>query len=418
MKRKLLSLSLAALCLSALLLIPASAEPISDGAAYFTADATLIKSGYLGEPVRFARSDFEQALGTTDISAVTVTALPEASDGSLLLSSSRINAGDSIPVSALGLLRFVPASREITESAFAFTAGSVGGGAEIACRIRLIEKKNESPTVLEGEVAVATQTGISYYGTLGASDPEGGTLYFRVTAYPKHGTLTLLDRQTGAFRYTPEDGYAGKDSFSYVVRDEYGNFSAEKEISVSVKKRASTLVYEDLTGGRYELAAIALTDAGVMLGRLSGGGLYFDAEETLSRGEFTAMAMKVAGVTPYAGVYNTCFDDNDKIPASVRPYIATAQLKGYVNGVFNGDGLYFESERAVTRAEAAVILCNVMKIAPDSAEAVFSADSGIPVWAASSVGTLCSMGVMQGAESNAALTRGEIAEILYSFLKS
>ena len=418
MKRKLLSLSLVALLLSSLLLIPASAECISDGAAYFTSDATLIKSGYLGEAVRFSKSDFEQALGTKDISSVTVTALPEPSHGSLLLSSSRLSAGDSIPASALSLLRFVPSSKEITESSFTFTAGNVGGGAEIACQIRLLDKKNASPTVEGLDVALTTQTGISYYGTLGASDPEGDALYFRVTAYPKHGTLTLLDKQTGAFRYTPEEDYAGGDSFSYVVRDEYGHFSTEKAVSVSVKKRTSTLVYEDLTGGKYELAAIALTDAGVMLGRLSGGGLYFDAEETLSRGEFTAMAMKVAGISPYAGVYDTCFDDNDEIPASVRPYIATAQLKGYVNGVFTGEGLYFESERAVTRAEAAVILCNIMKISPDASQAVFSADSGIPVWAASSVGTLCAMGVMQDASSNTALTRGEIAELLYAFLES
>ncbi|MBE6656745.1 MAG: hypothetical protein E7609_07805 [Ruminococcaceae bacterium] len=417
MKRKLLSLSLALLLAMGVLLIPASAARLSDATTQFASDAMLIKSGYLGQTVSFREKDFKQALGTSKLTAITIVSLPDARQGSLLLSSSRIGTGDSIPASALDLLKFVPADKTVEESSFIFTAGNVAGGAEIKCQIRLVDKKNVAPTAAGGALSVLTQTDISYFGNLVAEDADGDSLYFRVTVYPEHGTLTLLDRETGSFRYTPNEGFAGKDSFSYVVRDEYGHFSTESDISVSVKKRSSSLVYEDLAGTKDELAAIALSDAGVMLGRLSGDGMYFDADGTVSRGEFTAMAMKVAGVIPSLGVFDTCFDDNEEIPASVRPYIATAQKMGVVRGSFNGDGLYFEADRAVTAAEASVIICNLMGVTADESAAVLASGGDIPVWARAEVGTLHAMGALDTPTSNAPLTRAEIAKLLYTFLE-
>lgn len=417
MKRKLLTLFLALLLIFGILLVPTSAERLSDGTASFSEDAMLIKSGYLGETLSFREKDFKQALGTPKLSSITVVSLPERAEGSLFLASSRVSKGDNIPASALDLLKFIPVDQTVEESGFTFTAGNVAGGSEIKCRIRLLDKKNTAPTAAGGALSVLTQTDISYFGTLTASDAEGDRLHFRVTAYPKKGTLTLLDKETGSFRYTPDDGFAGKDSFSYVVRDEYGHFSTESTVSVSVKKRSSSLVYEDLCGTETELAAIALSDAGVMLGRLSGDGMYFDADTTVSRGEFTAMAMKVAGITPANDLFDTCFDDNDQIPASVRPYIATAQKMGIVRGSFNGEGLYFEADRAVTAAEAAVIVCNMMDVKADESAAVLAQGSDVPVWARAEVGTLHAMGALSTPTSNASLTRADVAKMLYTFLE-
>ena len=417
MKRKLLSLSLILVILSAFLLTYASAERISDGATHFSEDAMLIKSGYLGETVSFREKDFKQALGTNKIAAITVTSLPAQGEGSLLLSSSRVSAGDSIPASALDLLKFIPADKTVSESRFTFTAGNIAGGAEIVCRIRLVDKKNAAPTTAGASLSVMTQTDISYFGTLGATDPDGDGLFFRVTAYPEHGTLTLLDRAAGTFRYTPNEGFSGKDSFSYVARDEYGHFSREAELSVSVKKRTSSLVYEDVAGTKDELAAISLSDAGVMLGRLSGDGMYFDPDTEVSRGEFTVMAMKVAGIAPSPAAFNTCFDDNEKIPASIRPYIATAQAKGIVRGSFNGEGLYFEADRSITAAEAAVIVCKLMKVEADASCAALAAGGDIPVWAQAEVGTLHAMGALEAPTVNSAMTRADTAALLYNFMQ-
>ena len=411
--KKLLPLFLSLVLLLGLFMLPSSAEPLSTGATLFSEDATLIKSGYTGESVNFRLADFRQALGTSKISAIVVTSLPDESTGTLFLASSRLVKGQSIPSSAIDLLKFVPATASVTQSGFSFTAGNACGGAEIKCVIRLLEKKNEAPTVSdEASLSVTTQKGISYFGTLSAADPEGDSLYFRITSYPKRGTLSLLDSETGEFRYTPTGNYKGKDSFSYVVRDEYGNFSNEQTVSVKVKNRASSLVYEDVAGTDTELAAISLTDEGIILGRLSGDGMFFDPDKTISRGDFTVMAMKIAGVSPIGGLYDTCFDDNDSIPTSVRRYIATAQIKGYVNGRFDGTGLYFAADEAITKAEAAVIVCNVLGLKGNASEPVFAADGSIPTWAVSSLNALWEMDVpVMGATEE--MTRSEAVKMLY-----
>ncbi|MBQ9716661.1 MAG: cadherin-like domain-containing protein, partial [Clostridia bacterium] len=68
-----------------------------------------------------------------------------------------------------------------------------------------------------------TQQDIAAYGSLSASDPEGDTLTFEITRYPENGLLRLTNPQNGDYCYTPCDGVTGEDSFSYVVRDEWGN---------------------------------------------------------------------------------------------------------------------------------------------------------------------------------------------------
>ncbi len=421
MKRKILPIFLAIVMLSAAVFLPCAAEKLTSGASELAKDTVLIKSGYLGETLKFCENDFKTALGASKIPSITITSLPDEKTGTLYLASSRLSNGQNIAASVLDLLKFIPKDRSVEEACFTFTAENLAGGAEIPCRIRLLDKKNEAPTIGNTSLSVATQRDISYYGTLGGTDPEGDALYFRVTAYPKHGTLTVLDAATGSFRYTPTEGYTGKDKFSYVVRDEYGNFSKEERISVTVKKRSSELVYEDIAGSETELAAIALTDAGIMLGRLSGDGMYFDKDVAISRGEFTVMAMKAAGILPTEGLTATFFDDDENIPSSIKGYIATAQAKGFINGTFDGTGLYFEADRDITKAEAAVILCRVMNLSGGDKTAVFAGEDDVPVWAENAVATLYTLGVMESVSTGVwnasdALTRGEGARMLYALM--
>ena len=423
MKRKLLSLLLACLVLSSALFLPSAAEELTLAVSEVASDIALVKSGYIGHSVSFTENDFKQALGASKITTVTVTSLPDEKSGTLFVSTSRVSKGQNIEGAILGLLKFVPANETVEEASFTFTAQSLAGGAEIPCQIRLLPKKNEAPETSGASLSVSTQTGISLYGTLAAKDPEDDALLFRVTSYPKHGTVTILDKNGGEYRYTPSGSYSGKDSFSYVVRDEYGNFSKEQKVNVTVKSRSSSVVYEDIAGTKTELAAVALTDAGVFLGRLSGDGIYFDPSSAITRGEFTVMAMKVAGISPNEALTETFFDDDGEIPSSIKSYIATAQKMGFVNGSFDGNGLYFEPNRAVTRAEAAVILCNVMSLSAGDSTMVFNSyNDDVPVWAENAVTTLYTLGVMQSVDENVwnakeSLSKGDAALMLYGVMK-
>ena len=427
MKRKALPLLLALVMLLSSIPVSLAAPLLSPAVSVLAKEATLVKSGYVGQSLYFSVSDFKEALGTTEVSVITITSLPDEKVGVLKLASSRVEEGQALSVAVLDMLKFLPANASVTKASFTFQAGNAAGGAEILCEIHLLEKKNEAPSVsLLDTLSVQTQKGISYYGTLSATDPEGDSLSFRIVSYPKYGTLTLTNASLGEYRYTPASGFTGKDSFVYVVRDEYGNYSQPTAVSIKVSKRASTLMYADMQDNAACLASLVLTEKGLMLGRLSGDNVYFDPEETVTRGDFAVMAMKAAGVSAIEGLTDTCFDDNEAIPSEIRPYIATAQLLGFVNGSFNGDGLYFEADRPITRAEAAVILCNVLGLEASeevvSAMAKISDGESIPSWATPAFSALYAAGAISRCEdglfnAKSALTRADAAQMLYTVMK-
>ena len=70
--------------------------------------------------------------------------------------------------------------------------------------------------------------------------------------------------------------------------------------------------------------------------------------------------------------------------------------------------------RNLTRAEAAVMLQNILDLPQSQEAAVFSEDCAVPVWAQASVSALESAGISIPVTTSAEnLTRREAAELLY-----
>ena len=229
MKKTVLLTILALLMSVSLLTATASAAGLLSGSMPVLAEETaMIKGAVAGETVRFSATDFKQAMGIKRFGAITVTSLPDAAAGTLYFGEQGVTAPVTIPRESLASLRFVPKDKGVTEAGFTFTCESYAGGAEILCSIRFTEKVNQAPTVSDVAASrlVSTFRSLSAEGTLCATDPEGDALEFLIVTYPKHGTLTMTDKEAGDFRYTPVGTYVGKDSFTFVVRDSYGNYSS------------------------------------------------------------------------------------------------------------------------------------------------------------------------------------------------
>jgi VCBS repeat-containing protein len=78
---------------------------------------------------------------------------------------------------------------------------------------------------------VATAAGTPVHATIPV--PTGtGPLVSTVVTAPAHGTVTLA--ADGSYRYTPDPGYTGTDSFTYLVTDPAGDVSAPALITVTV----------------------------------------------------------------------------------------------------------------------------------------------------------------------------------------
>lgn len=86
-----------------------------------------------------------------------------------------------------------------------------------------------SAPVVDATQTIGTVIGAATDFMVDATDANGDPLAF-TAGTPRHGTVT--GGADGAFRYTPDAGYLGKDSFDVVVSD--GSTSATQTVAVSV----------------------------------------------------------------------------------------------------------------------------------------------------------------------------------------
>ena len=400
---------LSAALLSTLLAVPAAASSLlSPGLGILAGQHDMIASGTAAGEIRFTESDFVSAVGAS-FDAVTITALPPAADGMLMLGKAPVAVNQRIAAASLDTLRFVPEAG-CRESSFRFRAT---GDYSIPCLLRWTDRANAAPVTAragsDGIVEVWTQCGIGAYGSLPGSDPDGDRIVFEVTEYPEKGLLTLSE--SGNYCYTPFEGAKGSDRFTYTVRDEWGHYAKPRTVSVTVDKCASGLVLSDMEGHWAHNAALVMASENAMTLRYDNGNLCFDPESEMSREDFVVTVMKALGSGEIKPA-STAFSDDGDIDPSASGYIARASSLGIVRG---SEDNRFRPKDPVTRAEAAVILNAIVGAEVSDAVAVFADEGSVPVWARPSLSALTSAGIFSGGGSIAAdsvLTRAQAAELL------
>lgn len=396
---------------------------VSPALQVIATENAMIKTGLVHSDIRFSEADFKQALALPRISSITIVSLPPATEGVLKLGNVDVIEKQTITRANLSLLRFVPASSMVESSSFTFYSGK-NSGTEIPCMLYIIPEINYAPTVSlvsENKLNVMTQKGISYYGRISGNDPENDNLYYLIVSYPKKGVIEMLDPASGTYKYTPNAKYTGRDSFSYVVRDQYGNYSTVAKVNVKVSKSLSNVEYADMKDHWAYNAALVMTSKGIMNGVMTGDNLNFNPDNSVTRGDFIVMVMKSRGIAKGGALDSGIFADDDKIPSAIRGYIAAAYAGGYISGFQTENGLYLNAGEPITRAEAAVIANRFLKAAKPTFLPSFADSQSIPTWAADALYALNEFGVLNETSQGelapmAALTRAEAALILNALL--
>lgn len=395
------------------------AAVLSPALEHIAAESAMIKTGNRYTGVLFSASDFANAAGMDKLHTITVTSLPAVSAGTLYLGSVPIAVNQSISGDALDNLRFLPQDNSDGGS-FCF---SVSGGYSLSCILRITDEVNFAPQAVSttGDAAVAwTQKNISCYGTLAAYDPENDAMTFEVVEYPDKGLLILTDAEHGDFKYTPYAGCSGSDSFTYRVRDSYGNYSAQAKATVQIARKSNSLVFSDMSEHWAHSAAIEVASAGIMDYTTVSGMPVFEPDRQVSREEFLAMVMKAMGYTPKTGEAGTVFADNDKITPEYRAYVSAAYNAGIVKGCEVDDALCFCPQKSITRAETAVMMNNIIGAEVPVNVVTFTDNDSVPTWAQSALYALCSLGVLKGTGAGSIspdrlITRAQAAQILFNF---
>lgn len=393
---------------------------LGSGYTLVASEVKVVKTGLLGQKLTFLDTDFKSAYAITDFDSVTVTSLPSSTEGTLMLAGRRVKAGQVIKRRNIAAMAFIPASSEITEANFEFTLKRGGSECIGTCEMKFIDRVNyapKTPEEREASLSLTTQAEIAVFGRLEGYDPEGDRLEYIVASYPKNGALIFTDKENGRYKYVPSEGFTGYDSFTYVLRDEYGNYSEPREVGIRIIERMSTEVFADMTNRSEYNAAIAMSAMGIMSAKTLGDGKYFMPDETVSKAEFVAMAMKAVGMRADTSLTKTFFDDNTDIPAALVAYVATAQRLGIIDGSLSEAGLIFEPNRGITKNEAATIMTAILGLSASEEDVAYFENASVSTEARSSVVAMFTLGIFDGDMSDFSgtdtVTRAEAAEYLY-----
>ena len=357
----------------------------------------------------FSQDDFTSAAAD----GIFLTSVPQETLATVRYGSRVLKAGDALPTEALGDLTLEAkcvTAQEVTIGYCTLSDGVLSGVQEL--KLSILPKEDQPPTAEDG--SLETYKNIAGSGTLSAADPEGKPLTYNLVKEPKRGSVEL--HEDGTFTYTPDKNKVGKDSFTYTVTDSGGNTSQEAKISIEIRKPTDKATYADMDGDPDAFYAMWLKEAGLFTGATVGGNLCFEPEKTVSRGEFLVMVMKLVDAQADETGLTSGFSDEAATPVWLQPYIVSALGSGMISGVSSEDGVVFRPEAALSRAEAAVMLQNVLQLPAPTAKTVFSETdaAAVPAWAADATAALSAAGISLVDTAQAdAITRREVAKLLY-----
>ena len=382
-----------------------TAPAVSYGLRVLAAGEEMVFAGLCGNEISFTAEDICRAMNLSELNYVTVRSLPEPTEGTLFVGAVGASEGQVISAGSLSLMSFAPADdSKPTEATMELSVN--GSDYAVTCRLYWLDRLNYTPTVALApavSLQIETYKGLPTAGTVSAYDPEGDEMTYEIVRYASHGQVSLTDRHTGAYVYTPDAGFVGQDSFDYVVYDRYGNYSTSETVSITVSARPASVSYADIDGEGDAAAILSVSAMGLMNGTQVGGETYFKPGDSISRVEFLVTAMQAAGITAdtVAGLGDPSFGDADAIPTALRPFVTYAAQKGYITGKTVDGKTYLRPDETITRAEAAVILSNVIGYAVEDTVTAFADASTLPAWSGEALTSLRALGILQCPDGNA-----------------
>lgn len=348
----------------------------------------------------FTAQDFSPG----ELTGICITGLPDPNTGTVMLGNRVLRSGDILAADQISQMTFSPLRTEEDAVATVTYLPIYENRVEKATTMSISIRGKEDKAPVAEDMAIETYKNLPNQGKLKVSDPEGMALTYTLIRAPKRGEVTI--REDGTFTYTPKKNKVGVDSFVYTATDPAGHVSRQATVTVQILKPTDSRQYTDTLGLNCRFEAEWLRNTGLFTGESISGQTYFFPEKTVSRGDFLAMAVKALDIPLEEGDYSAVPSD---VPMWLKPYVGAAIRSGLLEGWPETETGSFEADRAITGAEAAVMLQNALELTAEETAELISEE--IPVWAADSLAVMGYHGVEL--EFGTALTRAEVAKILY-----
>ena len=340
----------------------------------------------------FSAGDFNEK--EEALAGICITGLPQSSTGTVMLGSRVLRAGDILTAEQVAQMTFQPRQTRQDKCAEVTYLPIYEDRVEPAAVMTLSIRGKEDKAPVAQDSALETYKNLSNDGKLMASDPEEQPLTYTVVRQPRRGEVEL--REDGSFTYTPKKNKVGVDSFTFTATDPAGNVSREATVTVQILKPMDAQQYRDTAGKDCSFTAEWLRSTGLFTGEQVGDEICFQPDKAVTRGEFLSMLVNLLEI-PVEEV---------DAPQWVQPYLDAAIRSGLVTGWQQES---FNMDEPVTGAEAAVALQNALDLSAGYEEMEYTEQA--PVWAATSLAVMAANGI--SLQPEAALTRGEVSQILY-----
>ena len=417
--RRFIAIALVGMLLLGSMAVVAQKTILSPALIAIEKQLTLKKCGIMNSKITFSTEDFDKVL-CCEADYIVVEELPEEAMGVLCIGSLKIEDEQIVKRSDFNKIVFYPTSDMQGTAEFVFSSKNEKlTDVCVRCVMNVLDEVNLAPVL--SQQSISTIQDVCAVKFLDVFDPEADEMNFEVVSYPSHGTIRISDDSSGYFTYTPQKGYTGKDSFEYIATDKYGNRSRKASVKIDVAKTTGKIYFDDMQNHWAHNSAIRTANIGLMTGGYDEAGRFnFYPEKEVSRGDFLAMALISAGKEKeITFITETSFADDKDIPMNIKSYAEYAKKCGIVSGYVKEDGqTYFDCHKALTRAEAAVIVDRILALPETVVDvSVFADFSSIPSWASKSVSKVQKHNIFNGTgygevNSESVVTRAQTAEIL------
>ena len=361
----------------------------------------------------FTQEDFSKTVAA-DLNGIYISQVPSATVAQICYGDRVLCPGDVVPSSVLDQLTLLPVATTDQDAAIVYLPiTSAGVGEARTLKVGIFSGKNKAPTAQD--VSMETYKNIPNTSNFSATDPEGEEIAYQIISAPTRGSVEI--GSDGTFTYTPAKNKVGKDSFTYVAVDPAGNTSNTATVSVEILKASDKTTFADMVGDSDQFVAMWMRENDLFAGEEVAGTTCFGPDKEITRGEFLVMVMKLANIAPDDAQLTSGFADESQTPQWMRPYLVSALRSGIISGVNSEEGLVFRPTAALTQAEAAVMLQNILDLPSSSSVGSFDTEetSDVPAWAENAMATLNTAGIpLSQEDAMETVSRREAANLLYA----
>ena len=260
----------------------------------------------------------------------------------------------------------------------------------------------------------------------GSSTLENATLTYIIVEQPSNGTLVHSDETSPDFTYTPTLDFIGEDYFTYKVNDGTSDSNIAK-VTITISEPTSDIIpfyYMDMQEHWANYSASQLAARGLIIGEEIGSRFYFYPNREMTRADFILFLLAITESNEDAEIKipDVKFADAESTPDWLVEAAKLAYAKGIIKGSADGNSLYLNAYKSLSRKEAVVMIDNILQI-PDVTEKIDYKDlDEIPEWALQSVKNLSAYEIVQGNaqnefKPNRILTKAEAIELCFKLVK-